>query len=90
MSTIYEIGRVCVKTTGREAGKKCIIVEIIDKNFVLVDGLVVKRRRVNFKHLEPLKEKVKISKGAKHEDIEKAIKSAKIEKKMKEIIKITL
>ncbi|MEM4586827.1 MAG: 50S ribosomal protein L14e, partial [Desulfurococcaceae archaeon] len=26
-----EIGRVCVKTRGREAGYKCVIVDIIDE-----------------------------------------------------------
>ena len=31
-----EVGRVCVKTAGREAGEKCAIVEIIDENFVEV------------------------------------------------------
>ncbi len=90
MSTIYEIGRVCIKTMGRDAGKKCVIVEIIDRNFALIDGLIIKRRRANFKHLEPLEEKVKISKGAKHEAIEKAILAAELEKKMKETIKIPL
>ena len=34
--TTLDIGRVCVKLTGREAGKRCIIVDRIDKNFVLV------------------------------------------------------
>ena len=29
-----EVGRVCVKISGREAGEKCEIVEIIDENFV--------------------------------------------------------
>ena len=33
-----EVGRVCVKTAGREAGEKCAIVEIIDENFVEVIG----------------------------------------------------
>ncbi|MEM4535607.1 MAG: 50S ribosomal protein L14e, partial [Desulfurococcaceae archaeon] len=46
-----EIGRICVKVTGREAGRKCIIVDIIDENFVLVTGPKslsgVKRRRAN-------------------------------------------
>mgnify|MGYP002512851281 CR=1 FL=1 len=35
-----EVGRVCVKTAGREAGEKCAIVEIIDENFVEVVGEV--------------------------------------------------
>ncbi len=90
MSSVYEIGRVCVKTLGREAGRKCVIVEIIDRNYALIDGLMVKRRRANIKHLEPIKEKVDISKGASHDDIEKAIKGAKLTKKMKEVVKISL
>ena len=36
-----EVGRVCVKTAGREAGEKCAIVEIIDENFVEVVGEAV-------------------------------------------------
>ncbi|WP_457611716.1 KOW motif-containing protein, partial [Methanocaldococcus sp.] len=35
-----EIGRVCIKTLGREAGNTCVIVDILDKNFVLIDGNV--------------------------------------------------
>ena len=37
-----EVGRVCVKTSGREAGKKCAIIEIIDENYVEVVGEAVK------------------------------------------------
>ncbi len=29
-----EVGRVCMKLAGREAGKKCVVVDVIDKNFV--------------------------------------------------------
>lgn len=49
-----EVGRVCVKTAGREAGEKCAIVEIIDENFVEVVGEAVKNRRCNIAHLEPI------------------------------------
>ena len=45
-----EVGRVCVKTAGREAGEKCAIVEIIDENFVEVVGEAVKNRRCNIAH----------------------------------------
>lgn len=90
MSSVYEVGRVCVKTLGREAGSKCVIVEVIDKNYALIDGLVVKRRRSNIKHLEPLSDKIEISKGASHDDVEKAITGAKLTDKMKEVIKISL
>ncbi|HDJ97286.1 MAG TPA: 50S ribosomal protein L14e, partial [Thermofilum sp.] len=49
MVRVFDVGRICVKTMGREAGKKCVIVDIIDDNFVLITGPKaasgVKRRR---------------------------------------------
>lgn len=86
--SVYDIGRVCVKTMGREAGNYCVVVDIIDKNYIIIDGLNIRRRRVNYKHIEPLPELVEIKKGAKHEDVEAAIKKAKLDKKMKEIVQI--
>lgn len=88
--SVYDIGRVCVKTMGRETGHYCIIVDIIDKNYLLIDGLKVRRRRVNFRHIEPLAETIEIKKGAKHEDVEAAIKKAKLEKKMNETVSIPI
>ncbi|MFX1346853.1 MAG: 50S ribosomal protein L14e [Promethearchaeota archaeon] len=88
--SVYDIGRLCVKTMGRETGHYCIIVDIIDKNYLLIDGLKVKRRRVNFRHIEPLTEIIEIKKGAKHEDVEAAIKKAKLEKKMNEVMSIPI
>ncbi|MFX1453691.1 MAG: 50S ribosomal protein L14e [Promethearchaeota archaeon] len=88
--SVYDIGRLCVKTMGREAGYHCVIVDIIDKNYLLVDGLVIRRRRVNYKHIEPLVEVVDIKKGASHEQLEAAIKKAKLEKKLKEKIPIPI
>jgi len=76
---MFEVGRVCVKLAGREAGKKAIVVEQIDKNFVLVDSPWIKRRRCNVKHLEPLDVVLNIKKGASKEEIEKALKEAGIE-----------
>lgn len=37
-----EVGRICMKISGREAGEKCVIVEIIDDKFVEVVGNTVK------------------------------------------------
>ncbi|KKK45395.1 hypothetical protein LCGC14_0786870 [marine sediment metagenome] len=88
--SVYDLGRICVKTMGREAGRHCVIVDIIDKNYLLVDGLKVKRRRVNFNHIEPLVETIEIKKGANHEEIEAAIKKANLEEKMNEIISIPI
>ena len=75
-----DIGRICVKLSGREAGKKCIIVDVIDKNFVLIAGPKqingVKRRRVNVSHIEPTEKKLTISRGESDEQIAKALDQA--------------
>ena len=75
-----EIGRLCVKQKGRETGMKCVIVDIVDKSFVLITGPKkvsgVKRRRVNINHLQPLEEKIDISRGASDEEIASALESA--------------
>ncbi|MDR3222309.1 MAG: 50S ribosomal protein L14e [Methanobrevibacter sp.] len=56
-----EVGRVCVKSAGREAGEKCVIVNIVDKNFVEVVGNSVKNRRCNINHLEPIDKTLEVS-----------------------------
>ena len=55
-----EVGRVCVKIAGREAGEKCVIVEVIDDKFVEVVGTTIKNRRCNIKHLEPVDQTIEI------------------------------
>lgn len=75
---------------GREAGYYCVIVDIVDKNYLLIDGLKVKRRRVNYNHIEPITDTIEIKKGAKHEEVEAAIKKAKLDKKMNEIVSIPI
>ena len=86
-----EVGRICVKLAGREAGRKCVIVDIIDENFVLITGpkslTGVKRRRVNIKHIEPLDKTIDIPKGASDEEVLKAIASAGLTDFMKEVVK---
>src|SRR3990167_3138106 len=66
-----EIGRVYVKTAGRDAGKFCAIVDTLENNFVLVDGQV-RRKQCNLAHLEPLEKTVDVKKGASHADVVKA------------------
>lgn len=86
-----EIGRICVKVAGREAGRKCIIVDIIDENFVLITGpkelTGVKRRRANIKHIEPLDITIKIKRGATDEEILKVLKENNLIDFMKEKVK---
>jgi len=64
-----DIGRVCIKTQGREAGKKCVIVDLSDRNYVMVMGTGVKRRRCNMEHLTPLDETVNIQRNATDEEV---------------------
>lgn len=75
-----EIGRICIKTRGRERSKRCVIVDIIDKNFVLVTGprevTGVKRRRVNVKHLSFTNEIIKIKRGASDKEVVVALRRA--------------
>jgi large subunit ribosomal protein L14e len=88
-----EVGRVIVKTAGREALMKAIIVDLIDQNFALISGAgvsPVKRRRCNIKHIRPLDLTVDIKRGAKDEEIQKAIEKAKIANEIKTPLKLTL
>lgn len=80
---VYNIGQVCVKLLGREAGYMCTIVEIIDKNYALIDGLKVRRRRCNFNHLAPTKDVLDIKKGAETKSVKAAIEKAGLTDKFK-------
>lgn len=83
-----EVGRICVKLTGRETGKKCVVVDVVDKNFALITGpptvTGVRRRRTNVDHLEPTPESVELKKGATDDEVEKALTKGKKSKFMKE------
>jgi len=74
----FEVGRVCVKTAGRDTGKRCVVVDLMDKNFALVTGPKsvsgVRRRRVNVNHLKPLDEKLTVEKGASDEQVAALLK----------------
>lgn len=86
-----EVGRICAKLTGREAGKKCVIVDVMDKSFVLISGpkkvTGVKRRRVNVNHVEPLQDKIEIKRGASDDEVEEALKSSSKLKMMAQGVK---
>ncbi len=73
-----EIGRLCVKTAGRDAGRICVVADQLDNHLVLIDGNV-RRRKCNVMHLEPLDEMIKIKKGASHSDIASEFKKLKLD-----------
>ena len=68
-----DVGRICLKLKGREEGSRCVIVDIVDRNYVIVTGPLevtgVRRRRVNMSHLQPLDEVIEISRNASDEEI---------------------
>ena len=87
---VFEVGRVAVKMLGREAGQHCVVVEVIDKSYVLIDGIKVRRRRANIRHLAPTPQKIEIKKGAKTDAVKKAIEKAGMKEKFEERIKLDL
>jgi large subunit ribosomal protein L14e len=75
-----EVGRVCVKMAGRETGRKCVIVDVMDKSFVLVTGprkvTGVKRRRININHVAPTENTIQIKRGASDEEVTQMLEAS--------------
>jgi large subunit ribosomal protein L14e len=86
--TSLDIGRVCIKISGREAGKYCVVLKVgKDKEsaFAWITGPKllsgVKRRRANIGHLEPTPYKLDVKEDATDEEVISAFeKSALISK----------
>ncbi|MBW2979973.1 50S ribosomal protein L14e [Candidatus Woesearchaeota archaeon] len=74
---MIEVGRLCLKIAGRDAGGKCVVVDVLDDKFVTIDGNV-RRRKCNVLHLEPLKDVIKIDKGASHDAVKAEFDKLKI------------
>ena len=73
MVKMIELGRLCLKIAGRDGGKKCIVIDILDNNYVLIDG-ETRRRKCNISHLEPLDAVIKIKKKASHDEVKTEFK----------------
>jgi large subunit ribosomal protein L14e len=75
-----EVGRICIKQIGRENGKKCVVIDVMDKSFVLVTGpkkiTGIKRRRVNINHVMPLSDKIEVKRGASDEEVVQALEAS--------------
>jgi large subunit ribosomal protein L14e len=75
-----EVGRICMKVAGRENGKKCVIVDVMDKSFALITGpktvTGVKRKRVNLSHIMPLQDKVDLKRGASDDEVTSTLTAA--------------
>ncbi len=90
---LFEVGRVCVKTMGREAGSYCVIVEKMNGKYVVVTGPKhisgVRRRRVNTRHIEPIDKTLPIKEGADDNSVEKALKEAGLEETFRTKIRLS-
>ena len=90
--TLYNVGRVCIKTVGRETGSYCVIVDEMEGRFVVVTGpkhlSSVRRRKCNIRHLEPLETVIPIEKGADDKAVEKALGEAGLTEKFREKIRL--
>lgn len=68
-----EVGTVCMKIAGREAGKYAVVLKKMDNSFVLITGpkllTGVKRRRCNVAQLEPTEHKLEIKEDASEEEV---------------------
>ncbi len=67
------IGSVCIKTAGREAGEKAVVVEKVDENYVVVQGPKIRKRKCNIAHLFPTGKTVKVTKGVSHKELAKLV-----------------
>ncbi|RMF55283.1 50S ribosomal protein L14e [Candidatus Woesearchaeota archaeon] len=79
---VIEVGRVCLKIAGRDSNKRCVIVDVLNNNYVLIDG-ETRRKKCNVKHIEPTSKVIKISKGASHAEVVREFKKLGIEIKEK-------
>lgn len=68
---MIEPGRVCIKRSGRDAGKKCVVINVLDNKFVeIVSSSRKKARKCSIMHLTPLSQKVD---PKSEEEIKKAL-----------------
>ncbi|OYT42340.1 MAG: 50S ribosomal protein L14e [Candidatus Aenigmarchaeota archaeon ex4484_224] len=81
-----EVGRICMKIAGRDAGNFCVIVKKINDNFVLVTGpkilTGVRRRRVNIRHIQELPYKIEIKEDASDKEVLDAWEKSGLIKKL--------
>ncbi len=70
---MMEVGQVCLKTKGREAGMKVVVLSNAKGGRVLIDGPKVKRKECNVLHLFPTNDKISIKESASHAEVVKAM-----------------
>ncbi|MCD6434093.1 MAG: 50S ribosomal protein L14e [Candidatus Diapherotrites archaeon] len=55
----FEVGRVCFKVKGRDAGQKVVVLRVDKKKLTaIIEGPKVKRSKCNLRHLLPTEQKI--------------------------------
>ncbi len=79
---LISVGRICTKLAGRDSGKRCVIIDLLDDNFAMATGpkdlTGVRRRKVNMDHIMPLDKSIRIRKNASDEAVTAALKRRKL------------
>ena len=80
-----EVGRVIIINYGPLAGKLAVIVDILTTTKVIIQGLKggVRRQELSLRRVTLTDEKINIKRGAKREEVFKAIDEYKLEDKFK-------
>lgn len=49
-----QVGRVCIKTKGRDSGEKVVVTKLVNENYVMIKSPIRKsERKCSVLHLEP-------------------------------------
>ena len=80
-----EIGRVIIINYGPFAGKLAVIVDVLTTTKVVIQGLKggVRRQELSLRRVTLTDDKINIKRGAKREEVFKAIEEYKLEEKYK-------
>ena len=80
-----EIGRVIIINYGPLIGKLAVIVDVLTTTKVVIQGLKggVKRQELSLRRVTLTDEKINIKRGAKRDEVFKAIEDYKLEEKFK-------
>ena len=70
------IGSLCIKTAGRKAGEKVIVIEIDkEKHIATIIGKNIKKKKCNLRHLMPLNKTRTVNKNISQKEAEKLIEA---------------
>jgi ribosomal protein L14E/L6E/L27E len=61
------VGNICIKNRGRDGGRRCVVMSLVDANYVeVLCASRKKRRRCSIHHLEPIGQSIEL-KGSDEE-----------------------